>query len=181
MSESFNHLKEVLWSQEDCSVFAVINGEVLPGLPQRLEDAGLSWDCLWRGELSEEQAALAPYVVELAKEHAFTDWLLAEAVVTHAGWGVLAVGPVHLLALRQHGRHLLKIETPAGTTMAWQWYRPALWAGLLPQLDDTQLLEAFGPMNEWVIPRADAWRWLTWTPEGLEDVERQVVMPAAAG
>lgn len=173
--ESISQLKEFLWAQEDHAAFAVVNGQVVPGLPGLLEEADVpGWDCLWRGEQEPEQAEVAPYVVALAPESAFTDWLLGEATSTYPGWGLIGVGPVNLLGMREHGRRLLKVETPEGQAIEWTWFDPVLWAGLLPKLDEAQLLEAYGPLYDWVVPGARSWQWLSWSEDGVQALDRPV-------
>jgi Domain of unknown function (DUF4123) len=179
MSQSISHLKNMLWSAEDSAVFAIIHGEALPGIAAKLEEADVpGWDCLWRGEQSPEQSAVAPYVVMLTPESEFSNWLLTDALVTYPDWGLLGVGPVNLLGMREHGRRLLQFERPDGQITDWHWYSPTLWCGLLPQLDAVQLLEAFGPLNDWVVPAVSRWTWLTWAEDGLLVNERQ---PASGG
>lgn len=173
--ESINQLKEFLWAQEDHNVFAIVSGEVVPGLPGRLEEADVpGWDCLWRGAQEPEQAEVAPYVVGLAQESSFTDWLLVEATLAYPAWGLIGVGPVNLLGMREHGRRLLKVETPEGQAIEWTWFDPVLWSGLLPKLDEAQLLEAYGPLYDWVIPGARTWQWLSWSEHGVQVLERAV-------
>jgi Domain of unknown function (DUF4123) len=173
MSEAIAHLKTMLWAHEDAEPFAVLNGEVIPDLPERLEQADVpGWDGLLRGALEPEQAAVAPYVVAMAPESTFTDWLLTEGTTTYPGWGLIGVGPVNLLGMREHCRHLLKVESPDGQVIEWRWFNPALWAGLLPKLDPAQLLEVYGPLYDWVIPGATSWKWLTWHEDGLQIDDR---------
>lgn len=175
MSESIAHLKSLLWAHEGAAPFAVLNGEVLPGLPERLQKADVpGWDGLLRGALEPAQAAVAPYVVALSPEGDFTHWLLTEATATYPGWGLIGVGPVNLLGMREYCRSLLKVETPDGHVVPWQWFNPTLWSALLPRLDAAQLLEAYGPLYDWVIPGTTSWKWLTWQEDGVQVEDRPV-------
>jgi Domain of unknown function (DUF4123) len=175
MSEAIEHLKAMLWAHEDAEPFAVLNGAVLPGLPEQLEGADVSgWDCLLRGAQDPDAAASAPYVVALSPEGAFTNWLLTECTSIYPGWGLIGVGPVNLLGMREFCRQLHHVETPDGQVIEWPWFNPALWAGLLPKLDAVQLLEAYGPLYEWVVPGVTSWTWLTWHEEGLQVDDRPV-------
>lgn len=160
-SQSYEQLKALLWAEEGARVHAVIDGSRVEGLAAKLASADvLGWDGLWRGALPEARAAVAPYVVELTWESAFTDWLLGKAGLELGAWGVLAVGSVSLLDVRELGRRLLQVETPDGDTHELVWYDPDLWTELLPRLSGSQCADAFGALSSWVTIRKDVWTWL---------------------
>lgn len=162
MQQSYSHLKSKLWADPGARVHAVIRGAAVPGLAARLQEADVAdWDCLWRGALTPGQAAIAPYVAELQPEGIFTDWLLRQAGQACPDWGVLAVGPVSLMQMREHARGLMQVVLPDGSVRRWQWFDPVLWAGLLPQMDAGQIDRAYGPLTDWVVIGPRSWRWLT--------------------
>lgn len=174
MQQSYSHLKSMLWAEPGARVHAVIRGAVVPGLAQRLQEAEVAdWDCLWRGAQTPEQTAVAPYVAELAADSPFTEWLLKEADETYPHWGVLGVGPVSLMAMREHARGLMQVLLPDGSTRRWHWFDPVLWAGLLPQLDGAQLHRAYGPLTDWVVVGSHSWRWLTLSAGQVVESVRQ--------
>lgn len=160
--QSFDQLKALLWAEEGARVHAVIDGSRVEGLAARLAAADVvGWDALWRGALPPARAAVAPCVVELAWDSAFTDWLLGKAGMELGSWGVLAVGPVSLLDVRELGRRLLQVESPDGRAHELVWYDPELWTELLPRLSGAQCADAFGAVSSWVTIRRDVWTWLT--------------------
>ncbi len=162
MQQSYAHLKSMLWPSPAARAFAVIDGAVVPQLAERLATADVrGWDCLWRGALTPEKAAIAPYVAELTPEGAFTDWLLQEGSAAYPGWGMVGVGPVNLMGMREHGRRLIEVTLPDGDRRRWHWYDPALWAPLLPRLDPSQLEAAFGALDDWVVVGTTTWQWFT--------------------
>lgn len=162
MQQTQAHLKAMLWAAESARVYAVIDGAVVPQLQDRLSKADVrGWSCLLRGALPPEQAGTAPCVVELSPEAEFTTWLLGKATEAYPGWGVLGVGPMALLAMREHSRRLLHVGLPNGQTPKWRWFDPTLWGALLPKLDASQLDEVFGPLTDWVIVAPSHWQWLT--------------------
>jgi Domain of unknown function (DUF4123) len=157
-----HQLQSMLWSSPQARVHAIINGRVVPGLAQRLEKADVQgWQCLRPGALPPDEMAAAPYVAELKPDADFTRWLLSEAWAIHPGWGVVAVGPLNLLRMREHARRLLKVGLPDGSDSPWLWYDPALWEGLLPRLDGDQLMRVYGDLTDWVVTTPTEWRWHT--------------------
>jgi hypothetical protein len=181
MKQSYDQLKSMLWARPSARVYAVIHGAVVPQLPERLATADVrGWDCLRRGALAPDQAAQAPYVAELTPQGTFTDWLLQEAGTAYPGWGLVAVGSLNLMAMREHGRRLLQVGLPDGQTRKWTWYDPALWAPLLPTLDPMQLDEAFGPLSDWVVVGPQGWQWLTFSAGQLVMSQRECLAAAKA-
>lgn len=181
MQQSYAHLKSMLWPSPAARAHAVINGAVVPQLAQRLATADVrGWDCLWRGALPPDKAAMAPYVVELAPGGDFTDWLLQEAASTYPGWGVVAVGPMTLMGMREHGRRLIEVTLPGGERRRWAWYDPALWAPLLSQLEPAQLDAAFGALSDWVVVGPASWQWLTLSAGQLVVTSRDCLAMASA-
>lgn len=177
---SYAQLKAALWAGQGARVHAVIDGLVVPGLPQRLESAAVNgWDCLQRGALSAERAQAAPYLVELKNGAPFADWLLGEASVTYPGWGVLMVSGQALLPMREHCRTLSDVTTPEGERRGWRWYDPEVLQLILPSLSAAQLDELFGAGQALVIPSASAWTWHALQQGVLASTVRDL-MPAAA-
>jgi Domain of unknown function (DUF4123) len=174
MQQSHAHLKSMLWASEASRVFAIMDGAVVPQLQEKLGKADvLGWDCLWRGALPPDKAAVAPCLAELSQQSEFTTWLLSEAAVAYPGWGVLGVGPLNLLDMREHSRRLLQVGMPDGSTRKWTWFDPALWVPLLPKLDPMQLDEAFGQVTDWVSVTPKLWRWMTFNAGQLVVSERE--------
>jgi hypothetical protein len=180
MQQPYSHLKAMLWASPTTKAYAVVSGSVIPGLRDLLGQSDvLDWDCLWRGALPPEKAAQAPYVIELDPHGRFTDWLLQEAGQIYPDWGVIGLGPVGLMAMREHGRSLLDVLLPDGQRHRWTWHDPVLWASLLPRLDALQLDAAYGPLTDWVMVRASVWQWFTLSAGQLIVTPREC-MPAAA-
>lgn len=162
---SYAQLKAALWAQRSGRVHAVIDGLVVPGLPQRLAGADtLGWDCLRRGALSATAAEQAAYVVELGAQAAFTDWLLGDATTAFPGWGVLAVSQQPLLAMREHCRDLSDVVTPDGERRHWRWHDPEVLEVLLASASAGQLDEVFAAGQSFVVVRPAEWTW-----HGLRD------------
>lgn len=154
--------KAALWAESGIRVFAVVDGQALPGLPELLSAADvLGWDCLARGALDQAAAQRAPYLVDLRDGAPFTDWLLFEAVTAFPGWGLLLVSKQPLLPMRQHCRALSEVMLPDGSQRAWRWFDPQVMEALLPTLTPGQLDDLFAPGFALVVPAPAAWTWHT--------------------
>lgn len=150
--------KAQLWADDSHQVFAVIMGERVPDLPAKLADADvIDHDCLLPGALEPELQQRAPYLVQLRRESAFTDWLLFEAGVGLGDWGVLVCSPAKRLFLRSHLRGLLQARTPEGQQIAIDWMDPQILQILLPRFDPAGLSAFMGPVQSYVVAGADRW------------------------
>lgn len=153
-------IRPALWNHPAARVHAVIDGSVLPGLPERLRSARcVGWDCLRRGALTPAAAAQAAYIVELQPDAEFTTWLLGEACEAFEGWGVLTRSTRALLALREHSRRLAEVCGPDGRRRPWRWWDAELLALLLPRLAPSQLDAVFALDQQLVAPGARRWTW----------------------
>ncbi|MES2089103.1 MAG: DUF4123 domain-containing protein [Pseudomonadota bacterium] len=152
--------KATLWTQPDAHVYAVIDASQVPGLTERLAHADIQgWDCLHRGALPPDDAAKAPYLVELKPESPFTDWLLQEASATMEHWGVLVISALGLRAMREHLRDLNDAQTPQGQRFVLRWYDRRILRVLLPSLSPAQLQPFFGPITAIAVPAGKDWTW----------------------
>ena len=176
---SYPQLKAALWAERGARIHAVIDGLVVPGLPQLGAADVVGWDCLQRGALSAEAASKAPYLVELNPAAPFTDWLLAEATRSYPGWGVLMTSLQALLPMREHCRALGDVITDDGERRAWRWYDPDVLQLLLPTLTPGQLDEVFGAGQTFVVASATGWTWYAMEQGVLASTVRNL-MPAAA-
>ena len=89
-------------------------------------------------------AAMAPYLARLEPEAEFTDWVLKEGWGEH--WGVFAVAPADLRAMRQHFRTLLTVLTPDNKTAYFRYYDPRVLRVFLPICNDEEIGQLFGPI-----------------------------------
>jgi hypothetical protein len=177
---SYAQLKAGLWAASDARVHAVIDGLVVPALPEKLEHAQVrGWDCLQRGALSAARAEQSAYVAELDPAAPFSDWLLGEAPAVHPGWGVVLVSDRALLPVREHCRAIGDVLTPEGERRAWRWYDPEVLEAVLPTLSASQLDELFSLGQSIVVPGANAWTWHALEHGVLSSSSRALLRAAA--
>ncbi len=151
-------LKDQLWAAAARHVVAVVMGSRVPGLPARLATADvIDFDCLIPGALSAEQQQQAPYMVHLASQSEFTDWLLFEAAAGLGDWGVLVLTTAPALALRSHLRSLMQAQLPDGQVIDLDWMDAPILQAVLGAAGAPQLTEFMGPLQSIVVPQAEGW------------------------
>jgi uncharacterized protein DUF4123 len=175
-SFTYAQLKSALFARDGGRVHAVIDGRIVPGLPQRLQEADTNgWDCLERGALSAEAMARSSYLAELRPEAPFTDWLLTEASAAFPGWGLVMASMRPLLPVREFCRDFDDVMMPDGERRPWRWHDPELLALLLPSLAPAQLDALFALGQQIVLPGAQRWGWHTMEQGVLASSERALL------
>ena len=101
-----------LFGEQGVNAFVLLDGASVPGLVQLLHRCSPQYECLYRGELKPDIAEVAPYVVQLEADTEFTDLVLNQGWGKH--WGVFALTPEDLFAMRQHLRRFLTVHDSAG-------------------------------------------------------------------
>lgn len=127
----------------DYSVYALLDGASVPGLPELLDGSGLPYACLYSGDLVEELARAAPYIVCLRTHHSLTQRILAQGWGQH--WGIFVASSADLFTLRKHFRRFLKVLSPEGKRLYFRFYDPRVLRTYLPTCQPEELAEFFGP------------------------------------
>jgi hypothetical protein len=167
--------RESLWADARQRVYALLVTPKVPGLRERLAHAEVDdWDGLWTGELDADERAAAPLLVTLKRESAFTDWLLAEAAASFAGWGAVAQSRLPFLAMRMHGRALCKAQLPNGQAIRIDWMDPEVMEALLPVAAPEQLRQVYAGFDALVTLSAD--RWTRWSLDGARLVRQTTAL-----
>jgi hypothetical protein len=142
-------LRKLLFSNEDESTYAVLDGASVPELLPKLAGMKDEWACLYRGELEPDIAQVAPYLVKLRAESPFTDWILSEGWGNH--WGIFALTQIGLEALRRHFRHFLRVKDHSGKIFYFRFYDPRVLGFFLPTCNRSEIKTFYGPVLRYVI------------------------------
>src|SRR5687767_7614535 len=97
---------------ENIYVYAILDGASVPDLLERLDEMRPPYVCLYRGEMDEDLAAVAPYLVNIAPRTQFAKWLLSECWGRH--WGIFAHTHYSMVEARKHFRRFLTVHDEAG-------------------------------------------------------------------
>lgn len=138
-----------LFDQPDRQAYSILDGASTPGLRQRLWQHQPPHRCLMRGELDDEMAQVAPYLVQLSPDSEFTEFVLE-------GWGqhqgIFLLSSANLRDLRRHFRRFMTVHHPeTGRPMLFRFYDPRVLRVFLPSCDPVQLAELFGPVSRYLM------------------------------
>ena len=168
-----------LFAVPDTTVYAVLDGASVPELPQTLERFEVEAECLFRGEQNLEMAQVAPYLVRLPPDAAFTEWLLREGWGKH--WGIFILSKADLRELRMHLRTFLKVYGPDLKPLYFRYYDPRVLRVYLPTCNPRELQTVFGPVLRYLTEDEDPGALLAFWPEGEQlHAERMPVAGSSA-
>jgi hypothetical protein len=142
-------LSDHLFAEPGANVFAILDGASIDQLLDRLYKHRPQHICLYRGELEPDIAHVAPYLVRMEPDSAFTDWVLTQGWGNH--WGIFAVTTADLTALRQHFRRFLTVHDPKGAPMLFRYYDPRVLRAYLPTCNSQELETVFGPVLRFMM------------------------------
>jgi hypothetical protein len=140
---------DYLFAEGNANVYAILDGASVRELLDRLHRFKPEFVCLYRGELEPDLVHVAPYLVRLERKSAFTDWIFERGWGNH--WGVFAVAPSDLTAMRQHFRRFLTVHDSEGSPMLFRYYDPRVLRTYLPTCSTQELGEVFGPVLHYVV------------------------------
>lgn len=123
-------------------LYGVLDGGMVPDLPQRLFDSRLPHYCLRSGELDADMLALAPYLVFLPEGHEFTTQVFDEG--SGNNWGIFAHSASSMIEMRKHFHDLLTVYTEAGNAMYFRYFDPRVIRRFLPTCNGGELKTFFG-------------------------------------
>ena len=154
MSKAVEQLKRQLLEAADGQrAYAVLDGASIPGLlAQLVKTPPVEHVCLYRGELEPEIAEVAPYLVQLAPDNDFTEWLLSNGWGKH--WGVLLLTRATLVEVRNHLRRLLTVHDQSGKAMLFRFYDPRVLKSFVVQCLPAELEQLFGPIEVYYAEKA---------------------------
>ncbi|MBI3776137.1 MAG: DUF4123 domain-containing protein [Gammaproteobacteria bacterium] len=117
----------------------------MPELRQRLHASGLEFVCLYRGEIPDDLAQVAPYLVALNRSDEFTAWIVQQGWGN--AWGIFARvdSMINMTEVRKHFRTFLKVEFPDGKSRYFRYYDPRVLFDYLPTCNRDELSKLFGP------------------------------------
>lgn len=138
-------LKRELFGEGAGGVFAVLDGASVPELLDKLHEHRPQYECLFRGDLKPDMAEVAPYLVRLEPDAAFTEWILEQGWGRH--WGIFLASGADVSSLRLHFRRFLIVYDPNGKPLYFRFYDPRVLRAYLPTCNGEQLQELFGPVS----------------------------------
>jgi hypothetical protein len=93
--------------------------------------------CLFDGEVGEDLAEVAPWLVELTRFDDAWDWFVENGYGKN--WGILMHSRLELPRLKTQLKRFLKITDEKGESFFFKYYRPKHLNAYLPVFDDVQM------------------------------------------
>lgn len=145
VSQASSHL----FSCEEISTFAVLDGAGIPDLLEHLNVYQPDHVCLLRGQIPADLAQAAPYLVRLTAPSSFTSWLLSKGWTKP--WGIFLQSHADIHNLRTHFRRLLIAQGPDGQPYYFRFYDPRVLGIFLSTCNAAERREIFGPVTAYII------------------------------
>ncbi len=127
------------------NAYALLDGASIAGLRMKLYELSPRHFCLLRGELADDIAENAPYLVGLIPGESFTEWLLSAKPGKHAG--IFAKSRQSLIEMRRHFRELIMVQDESGRPMIFRYYDPRVISQYVPTCNEEELGTFFGPVD----------------------------------
>jgi len=136
-------------AEDDCGVFAILDGARAPGIYDDVLRSGLKHRCLYSGEIPETLARVAPYLVQLDRDDPATRLLIHNC--WGDSWGIFFTSTAYLEGLHRHFRRFLKVRDEKGNSLYFRYYDPRVLRSYLPTCDRSELLFVFGPVRSFFV------------------------------
>lgn len=129
------------------TVYAVLDGNKINKLSERLCASDAEYACLFSGKLVPVLEASAPYIVRLSPHSRFTASVLREG--WHRRWGILlhTADSLPLHELREHLRRFLRLVTPDGHARCFRYFDPCAFKREVPSLTESERRAFFEPIR----------------------------------
>ena len=149
MTKLSGSIRDRLFADPEAKVYAILDGASVPGLLPRLAPHAGEYECLYRGDMTPDLAAAAPYLVSLKDDSELTDWIIAQGWGRH--WGVFVLGDSALPVMRRHFRSFLIVHTAEGKPLYFRYYDPRVLRVHLPMCNAEELQSIFGPATAFLM------------------------------
>lgn len=146
-------VKQRLFADQNTQVFTILDGASIPDLRMSLHQHQPEHICLYRGELADDIAEVAPYLVQLEKEAEFTNWVFTQGWGEH--WGIFALTNEPLVEMRQHFRRFLTVSGPDHKPLIFRYYDPRVLRVYLLTCNAEELKTIFGPVSSFLCEDDD--------------------------
>jgi hypothetical protein len=139
-----------LWAaREGAHVFAILDAARDKRIYSLLLGLKSGFCCLYRGEMAQRLAHVAPYLVELDQGSAFTREIIGSG--WGDSWGIYLNAPASLRELRKHFRQFLTVYDESANSLYFRYYDPRVLRAFLPTCDVNQLTALFGPVTSYFV------------------------------
>jgi hypothetical protein len=107
------------------------------------------FSCLYRGDMAERLAHVAPYLIKLEKADVFTKQVIDAGWGDN--WGIFFTTSAPLSVLRGHFRQFLTVYDESAKSLYFRYYDPRVLRIFLPTCDQKQLSLFIGPVDRFLV------------------------------
>ncbi len=157
-------------------VYAILDAARDESIYRELIKSDAEYCCLYRGDQAEELAEVAPYLVHLRKDAAFTFWLVSQG--WGQSWGIFLKSAATLNELRRHFRRFLMVYDPDGKPLYFRYYDPRVLRVYLPTCNAEELRIIFGPTIWLGVEGEDTGSLIEYRCGGFEVTQRMIRLAA---
>ena len=125
-------------------LYALLDAARQESIYPKVFETAQDYCCLYPGSKGKELAYVAPYLVALSEDDAFTDWLLQTG--WGDSWGIFVTSRMDIDKLDLHFRQFLKVMDEDGKQMLFRYYDPRVLRVYLPTCNAGELRQLFGPV-----------------------------------
>ena len=143
---------EKMWSllsDEETKLYAVLDGARNDAIYPTIMQSDCAFECLYLGELEEDVAQSAPYLIQLDRDKEFTHWLFREG--WGDSWGIFIQAAMQFKDLKRHLRKFLMVYDPNHKPLYFRYYDPRVLRIYLPTCNAGELGIVFGQINGYVL------------------------------
>jgi len=148
-----DHLRNILWAPDrngaSGDIFALLDCARDPRIYPLIKRQQINYHCLFAGDLPQELAEAAPYLVALSPHSRLTEALLTQG--WGHSWGVILESSAILQDLRRHFRRFLPVRDERGKKLLFRYYDPRVLRVYLPTCNEEELQFVFGPVDCFVL------------------------------
>ncbi len=144
---------------ESAGTYALLDGALILGLPERLEASGLPYACLYEGEAVTEFADTAPYIVQLFPDASLTRALFSKYEkdgIQRGLWadevGIIVQSQASLRGLRSHFRRFTYLQDEQGKRVFFRFYAPVTLRTLIANMQPEDLADFGKGVTRFVCP-----------------------------
>jgi hypothetical protein len=147
--QMLNKLAQKIFSNEDIQPYAILDGASIPNLLEKLDEHQVECECLFAGELEDDMAEVAPYLIKLTADSTFAEWLLLEGWGKH--WGIFVLTKMENSALLNHLCKFIRVRNEEGKVLYFRFYDPRVLLKFLPTCTSKELTNFFGKIESFII------------------------------
>ncbi|WP_428034726.1 DUF4123 domain-containing protein [Amphritea sp.] len=153
----------------DSHFYAVVDGAALPEVRHRLWQDNPQHCCLWSGKLPPDLEQVAPYLIHLPQQTAFSDWLLEMASRSDCAVFIKSQDKVSITQLRKSLRKHLLVNDSEGNTLVFRFYDPRVLGCFIDIASQEQRNQLFENIDRYILIQQ----------ETLETYHNQTVLSAS--